>query len=107
MESINDINTDAKNKVISLQNYKEKKQGEKSIELFAGLFYEHEELPLYINLLSISLPNPFSDLKLYTAVSSKQELMVFQEGEEKYWVEITEEYFIQKVNESKDDETEV
>ena len=103
MEPIDDVNLNVKDKVIDLKLYKHKKRKQKQLYLLIGDCYEHINLPLYIKVLSLSAPNPFTGTQIYLVVDDKGQVVVFNEGEEPNWKPITETYFVEQVKKSRDD----
>lgn len=105
MESTNAVNTSSK--VVDLKLYKNKKRKQKQSYLLVGEHYERSDIPLRpdsnfnlsIKILSLSIPNPFTNMKMYLAIDNAGSICAFEEGEEYQWTPITTEHFVKVAEE--------
>jgi hypothetical protein len=101
MESLNASNNQSN--VIDLSTYKNKKRKNNQHYLVIGHFYCHEKLALNVQVLALSIKNPFDGYKFYLCVDIKGGICAFKEGIEAEWQEISEQEFVEKVQESQNE----
>ena len=98
MESLNASNNQSN--VVDLLTYKKKTKAKKQQYLLTGQFYYHKILNLNVQVLALSIKNPFDGYKFYLCVDIKGGVCAFKEGIEAEWQEISEQEFVEKVHES-------
>jgi hypothetical protein len=98
MESLNASNNQSN--VVDLLTYKKNVRAKKQQYLLIGHFYYHKEHALNVQVLALSIKNPFDGYKFYLCVDIKGGICAFKEGIEAEWQEISEQEFVEKVQES-------
>jgi len=95
-------------KVIDLQEYKKEKDLKKAASethspLQIDSFYKNKELPLWIHVISHSIPSLFGGEQLVMAQAHDGKVLVFNFGEEDLWEPVAFDVFDKIVRQTHND----